>query len=81
MADISFKSAILFKYIIDKLIENEETIKGEYKNVQVFQEMIDMRDQSIKSSVVKGWFDCGRPEALLNDEFFIPKLSANSFIT
>lgn len=60
-----FKSLLLVRNILEEFYINEETEKGEYKIVQVIRRFIAMKNTSIKSENVKGWFDCGRPEVLL----------------
>lgn len=71
-----FKSALMVKNILDEFHKKMETIKGEFKIVQVIKRYIEMVDRSIKVSIVKKWFDCGRVEVLLNaNHYFLEKSS------
>lgn len=71
-----FKSTQRVKSYLEDFHKRNETIKGEYKMAQVIQRLVEEKDISIKASVVKKWFDCGRVEVLLDaNNYILEKLS------
>lgn len=71
-----FKSLLYVKHLLNEFYKNKETVKGEYKLVQVIDKYIHTKDLSIKASTVKQWFDCGRIEVLLEaNKYFLEKKS------
>ena len=49
---------------LDELIANDQRTAGEYQVTDAFQMMID-RGHALKPFFIDGWFDCGKPETLL----------------
>lgn len=71
-----FKSLQKVKKILDDLYDKKETIKGEYKIAQVNEIFVRAGDLKIKAFDVDKWFDCGRPEVLLDaNKYFLELLS------
>lgn len=71
-----FKSSMLVKKILDEFHNKMQTIKGEFKIIQVVERYTKMMDISIRTSLVKKWFDCGRVEVLLDaNKYFLEKNS------
>ncbi|HID94780.1 MAG TPA: nucleotidyl transferase [Candidatus Latescibacteria bacterium] len=56
-------TALLFD-CLEELMRRGITTRGEYQLTDAFQLMVD-KGAILKPFVVKNWFDCGRPEALL----------------
>jgi len=76
-----FKSLLHVKKQLNSFYEKGITEKGEYRTVQVINSYIKTKDKSIKSVCVEEWFDCGRPEVLLNaNRYFLKKKSSNKQI-
>jgi glucose-1-phosphate thymidylyltransferase len=76
-----FKSLQEVKLLLNFFYKKQETINGEYKIAQVLQELVKNKNKILKSSLVKKWFDCGRPEILLrSNQYFLKKNSKNSNI-
>jgi len=62
---------------VDEIFEKHITSKGEYKLADVIKLFVrDKIDKNrIKSVKVDGWFDCGRPEVLLEaNKYYLSKL-------
>ncbi len=60
------------------IYRRRQTIKGEYKLAQVLNSYVRDSQTSIKASKVKEWFDCGRPEILLDsNRYFLKKKSTS----
>lgn len=49
---------------LDDIIENDRRTRGEYQLTDALQMMID-RGEEFTTFEVEGWFDCGKPETLL----------------
>jgi len=49
---------------IEHIIENNITTKGEFQLTDALQHMIDL-GQAFSTFPVQGWYDCGKPETLL----------------
>ena len=76
-----FSSLQKVKRILTSIIENQETMGGEYKLAKVLQYYINDDSLSLKASPVKNWFDCGRPEILLrSNQYFLEKKSKSNTI-
>jgi len=76
-----FKSSLMVKKSLDNFYKKKETITGEYKIVQVIEEYIENEDLTLKASKVKEWFDCGRPQVLLEaNKYFLEKMSDGEII-
>ncbi len=72
-----FKNSKKLEKNINYLIKNNITYKGEYKLADVLKKMIEEK-QKIKPLIVKEWYDCGRPETLLEaNKYFLRKKSKN----
>jgi len=71
-----FKSILQVKHLLNEFYQKKETVKGEYKLVQVIEKYAKQRDTSIKASPVKKWFDCGRIEVLLEANKYFLKLKS-----
>lgn len=61
--------AMLYK-AVREIIARNITVKGEYQLTDALQMMLDWGEQ-IETFPVEGWFDCGKPEALLETNRFI----------
>ena len=71
-----FKSLQTVKKMLNDFYKNGETVKNEYKIVQVIDKYIKTKNLSIKASKVNKWFDCGRVEVLLDaNKYFLEKHS------
>ena len=71
-----FKSLLTVKNYLNELRKNKETIKGEYRIAQVVEKYVKDKSLIIKASKVKKWFDCGRPQVLLDaNRYFLEKYS------
>jgi glucose-1-phosphate thymidylyltransferase len=57
-------SAPLLVSCLEELISNDIRTKGEYQLTDALQMMIE-RGEQIKTFMVDGWYDCGKPETLL----------------
>lgn len=74
-----FKSILRLKKYLDYFKENKTTEKGEYKLIQAIRKYIDDNDSMVKAYKVKEWFDCGRPEILLeSNKYFLGKSSKST---
>ncbi len=49
---------------LDELVRNDERTRGEYQLTDALQKMID-GGETFTTFPVDGWFDCGKPETLL----------------
>jgi glucose-1-phosphate thymidylyltransferase len=58
------KSTSLFKECLNQTIANRVMTKGEFQLTDALQMMID-RGSKFRTFNVKGWYDCGKPETLL----------------
>lgn len=76
-----FKSAIKVKNYLNYFYDEKITIKNEYKIVQVIKKYIEDDKLLIKAISVKKWFDCGRPEILLDaNKYFLEKFSTGKTV-
>ncbi|MCA9459089.1 MAG: NTP transferase domain-containing protein [Nanoarchaeota archaeon] len=76
-----FKSLQTVKKMLNDFYKKEETVKNEYKVVQVIDKYIKTKNLSIKGSKVNEWFDCGRVEVLLEANQYFLKKQSNGKIT
>lgn len=58
------------KSAIDEIVEKDITTKGEYQLTDALQVMID-HGEKIRISKVKGWYDCGKKETLLETNRYL----------
>ncbi len=58
------KSPRLLAECLDHIVENDQRTRGEYQLTDALQAMID-RGEKFTTFNVDGWFDCGKPETLL----------------
>lgn len=73
-----FKSLIKVKNYLNEFYENNIKVKNEFKIVQVIGKYIKNEDLKITTAIVDEWFDCGRPEVLLDaNKYFLEKNSKN----
>lgn len=49
---------------LDELIEKDKTTKGEFQLTDALQMMLD-RGEHMRTFLVDGWYDCGKPETML----------------
>ncbi|MGI8906795.1 MAG: sugar phosphate nucleotidyltransferase [Candidatus Sumerlaeaceae bacterium] len=49
---------------LDELIASDKTTKGEYQLTDALQMMLD-RGEHMRTFLVDGWYDCGKPETML----------------
>ncbi len=71
-----FKSAFLLKSILNEFYSKKITVLGEYKLVQAIDRYIELKDVSVKATIVKDYFDCGRVEVLLEaNRYFLSQKS------
>lgn len=76
-----FPSLQKVKQMLNSLYENSISIDGEYKIAQVLTTILQETKLTLKTSSVKKWFDCGRPEILLeSNKYFLKKYSKQSTI-
>jgi len=69
-----FKSALKVKESLNHFYEKEIKVKDEYKLVQVIGKYIRDKNLTVVASKVVKWFDCGRPEVLLEaNKYFLEK--------
>ena len=54
----------LLAQALDELVENDERTRGEFQLTDALQKMID-QGEPFTTFPVEGWFDCGKPETLL----------------
>ncbi|MEE9554840.1 MAG: sugar phosphate nucleotidyltransferase [candidate division Zixibacteria bacterium] len=64
------KSTDLFLNCLDKLIKEKITTRGEYQLTDVLELMIK-RGCKMTTFNVDGWFDCGKPETLLDTNRYL----------
>ena len=71
-----FKSLLRLKGYLKHFKENKITEKGEYKVIQAIKKYIEDNDSLVKAHKVDEWFDCGRPEIMLeSNKYFLSKTS------
>lgn len=58
------KSVDLFSQALEEMVKNEVTTRGEYQLTDALQIMLK-HNCKMTTFNVDGWFDCGKPEALL----------------
>lgn len=58
------KQPRLLAECLDHLVENDQRTRGEFQLTDALQAMID-RGEKFTTFNVDGWFDCGKPETLL----------------
>ena len=59
-----FRESTLLFDCLEKLIKDDITTKGEYQITDAIQMMVD-RGEKIKPFIIDSWYDCGKPETLL----------------
>ena len=59
------QNAGLLVSCLNDLVEKDIRTKGEYQLTDALQMMID-RGETMKTFMVEGWYDCGKPETLLS---------------
>ncbi len=64
------KNTQLLKECLSELIEKNIRTRGEYQLTDALQLMID-KGEVIKTFDVEGWYDCGKPETLLETNQFL----------
>jgi glucose-1-phosphate thymidylyltransferase len=64
------KNTSLLKECLTELIEKNIRTRGEYQLTDALQLMID-KGEIIKTFDVEGWYDCGKPETLLETNRFL----------
>jgi len=55
---------------INELIENNLKTNGEYQITDALQLLID-KDEKIKTFMLDGWYDCGKPETILSTNQYL----------
>jgi glucose-1-phosphate thymidylyltransferase len=72
-----FKKSKIILNELSNIYEKKEMLKGEYKIAKVIENLATKKEYSLKSFKVKGWFDCGRVEVLLeSNKYFLKKNSS-----
>lgn len=64
----------LLRDCLDHLIDSNIRTKGEYQLTDALQLMVD-RGEKFTTFTVEGWYDCGKPETLLETNRFLLKRS------
>lgn len=72
------KSQARLKAAIDELIAKDITTKGEYQLTDALQLLIDQGEE-IRVSMVKGWYDCGKKETLLETNRYLLQEMNNNY--
>jgi glucose-1-phosphate thymidylyltransferase len=62
-------SVLLFK-CLEEIIANDIRTKGEFQLTDALQMMID-RDEKMRTFLIDGWYDCGKPETLLETNRYL----------
>ncbi len=62
-----FPSSACLKEALNTLIENDIRTKGEYQLTDALQILID-KGETIRPFPIDGWYDCGKPETLLETQ-------------
>lgn len=65
-----FKDSGLLSECLDLLMERGITTKGEYQLTDALQLMIE-RGERMSTFALTGWFDCGKPETLLDTNRYL----------
>lgn len=65
-----FSNGGRLKSAIEEIIKNQVTLKGEYQITDAIQLLID-RGETIETFPVEGWYDCGKPETLLETNRYL----------
>lgn len=65
-----FNNAQILAKAIDTIIETNKTVKGEFQITDALQLMIEW-GEAIETFPVEGWFDCGKPETLLQTNKYL----------
>jgi glucose-1-phosphate thymidylyltransferase len=60
----------LLSACLDEMISNNIRTRGEYQLTDALQMMIE-KGAEFSTTNVEGWFDCGKPETLLNTNRFL----------
>lgn len=72
------KNSGLLTKSIEELMERDIKTKDEYQLTDALQIMID-NGEKMSTFPVEGWYDCGKPETLLNTNKFILSQNKESF--
>ncbi len=64
------KNPDLLKSCLEEIINNDIMTRGEYQLTDALQLMIE-RDEEVTTFDVEGWYDCGKPETLLETNKFL----------
>ncbi len=72
------KNSGLLTKSIEELMERDIKTKDEYQLTDALQIMID-NGEKMSTFPVEGWYDCGKPETLLNTNKFILSQNKKSF--
>lgn len=70
------KNSNLLKECLDELLNKQIKTKGEFQLTDALQLMLD-KGEKFKTFSVDGWYDCGKPETLLETNRYL--LSKSSF--
>ncbi|PKL85777.1 MAG: nucleotidyl transferase [Ignavibacteriae bacterium HGW-Ignavibacteriae-1] len=66
----SIEDSKLLSACLDEMIKNNIRTRGEYQLTDALQMMIE-KGAEFSTTNVEGWFDCGKPETLLNTNRFL----------
>lgn len=76
-----FRSLQDVKKTLFDFYKMNDTVKGEYKIIQVIEKYILDKNKDIRAAKVNKWFDCGRPSVLLEaNKYFLEKKSNNKVV-
>lgn len=64
------KNAPLLKECLNELMDKEIRTRGEYQLTDALQMMIE-KGEKISTFPIEGWYDCGKPETLLETNQFL----------
>ncbi len=72
------KNGGVLSQAIKEIIEKNITVKGEYQITDALQLMINQGER-IESFPIQGWYDCGKPSALLETNAYLLKRDGGSY--
>jgi glucose-1-phosphate thymidylyltransferase len=64
------KNPDLLKSCLEEIVDNDIRTRGEYQLTDALQLMIE-RNEKVTTFQVEGWYDCGKPETLLDTNKFL----------
>ena len=64
------KNPDLLKSCLEEIVDNDIRNRGEYQLTDALQLMIE-RNEKVTTFQVEGWYDCGKPETLLDTNKFL----------